>query len=101
MEALAGEEVKSQCILGSDIFFERLSPFLGDITKLREIPRTQRYVSRPSLDELFPEGASLDKRMRNELLREAHEHHGYSYSEMGRHVGLHYATISRLIRNSS
>jgi REP element-mobilizing transposase RayT len=92
------EDVKSQCILGSDKFFERLSLLLGDITKLKEIPRMQRYVSRPSLDELFRGEALLRKGKRNELLKRAHEQYGYSYSEIGRHVGLHYATISRLIR---
>jgi transposase len=38
------------------------------------------------------------KRERDELIRRAHRDYGYSYSEIGRHVGFHYATVSRLVK---
>jgi hypothetical protein len=80
-----------------EIFLEKLRPLLDDKSKLTEVPRVQRYVSRPSLDDLLPRDALPGKRERDELIRRAHRECGYSYSERGRHVGFHYATVSRLV----
>jgi putative transposase len=92
------KNVKSQCILGGDIFLEKLRPLLEDKLKLAEVPRIQRYASRPSLDDLLPRDALPGKKERDELIRKAHREYGYSYSEIGRHVGFHYATVSRLVK---
>ena len=94
----AWEKVKSQCILGGEKFLEKLRPLLDDKSKLTEVPRVQRFVSRPSLDDLLPRDALPGKRERDELIRRAHREYGYSYSEIGRHVGFHYATVSRLVK---
>jgi len=81
-----------------EIFLEKLRPLLDDKSKLTEVPRVQRYVSRPSLDDLLPRDALPDKGERDELIRRAQREYGYSYSEIGRHVGFHYATVSRLVK---
>ena len=47
---------------GGEIFLEKLRPLLDDKSKLTEVPRVQRYVSRPSLDDLLPRDALPDKR---------------------------------------
>ncbi len=92
------DELKSQCILGSDKFIAWLRPALQDKAELKEIPRLQRFASRPPLDNLFPKHCSLGKLKRDELMKKAHLEFGYSFSEIGRHVGLHYSTVSRVAR---
>ena len=89
------EEVKGQVLLGSEAFIERLTPQLQECST-REIPKRQRLVHRPSLKTLL---VGVDsKTARNIAMAHAYLKHGYTLSEISRAVGLHYATISRLIK---
>ena len=90
------EEVRGQVLLGSERFIERLAPGLRDKRLLKEIPRRQRFAARPTLSQLFGARTRAERVRRNEAIRRAHLDHGYSLTEIGRAVGLHYATISRL-----
>ena len=89
------EEVKGQVLLGSEAFIERLAPQLQECST-REIPKRQRLVHRPSLRTLL--AGTDSKTARNIAMAQAYLKHGYTLSEIGRDVGLHYATISRLIK---
>ncbi len=90
------EEVRGQVLLGSERFINRLAPGLRDKRLLKEIPRRQRFAARPTLSQLFGTRTRTNRVRRNESIRRAHLDHGYSLTEIGRAVGLHYATISRL-----
>jgi putative transposase len=92
------EDLKSQCILGGEDFLARIKPALEDKSQLKEIPRCQRLISRPSLQELLASEACSGRERRNELMKKAHLEYGYSFAEIGRQVGLHYATVSRIVR---
>jgi len=85
-----------QYLLGEEPFLERLLPYLKEKTALTEIPRVQRFAVRPTLDRLLPRVQSGLKRDR--AIAEAHVHHGYSQQEIAAHVGLHYSTVSRIVR---
>ena len=88
------EEVKGQMLLGSEAFVERLAPQLQGCSTA-EIPKRQRLVHRPSLKTLL---AGADSRtVRNDAMARAYLTHGYTLTEISRAVGLHYATISRII----
>lgn len=90
------EYVQGQVLLGSERFVEHLLPGLRDKRQFKEIPREQRFATRPKLSRLF--GArTADRTGRNEAICRAHHEHGYSLSEIGRVVGLHYSTISRIV----
>ncbi|WHZ29946.1 MAG: transposase [Nitrospira sp.] len=91
------EQVRGQVLLGNERFVERLAPQLRDKRPLKEISRQQRFATRPPLRHLFPAGSRADRTWRNEAIRRAHLEHGYSLSEIGRAVGLHSSTISRLV----
>ena len=67
---------------------------------IQEIPRSQRYATRPALNVLFPEGIERDKKKMLKRLAEAIEKHGYRQSEIARQTGVHYSTISRWLRES-
>jgi REP element-mobilizing transposase RayT len=92
------EELKAQCILGSRKFIEKIKPALKNKSMLTEIPKRERFVFRPSLDQLLSEGRWKDKEGRNEAIVSAHLEYGYSLSEIARDLGLHYTTISKIVK---
>ena len=88
--------LKGQILLGSETFIEKLAPQLKASETIAEIPKRQRRLHRPSLKSLL---AGMDsKAARNQALARAYLEHGYTLAEIGREVGLHYATISRIIK---
>jgi hypothetical protein len=91
------ENVQGQVLLGGEAFVERLAPGLRERRPIKEIPRKQRFATRPPLDSLFGARVLGSRSRRNEAIRRAHLEHGYSLSEIGRVVGLHYSTISRIV----
>ena len=91
-------EVRGQALLGEEDFVEKLADRLKKHQDIPEIPRSQRYATRPLLSVLLPEGIVNDQRKLMKRLSEAVERHGYRQSEIARHVGVHYSTISRWLR---
>ncbi|NTV03186.1 MAG: addiction module toxin RelE [Chlorobiaceae bacterium] len=83
-------------IIGSESFRMNMIPYLTGAGKDREIPREQRLVARPSLEELFKDKSPL-KAERNRLIVSAFMEYGYTQKEIAVQTGLHYTTISRLI----
>ncbi len=47
------EGVKGQSILGSDEFVEELIRYVKGLEGIKEIPKSQRYINRPTLKEMF------------------------------------------------
>ncbi len=92
------EELKAQCILGSREFVEKLKPGLKDKSMIKEIPREQRLAFRPLLEELLPPDQVAEKQERNKAIEKAYFGYGYTFSEIAKHLGLHYATIGRIIK---
>jgi putative transposase len=101
LEGLRGESpwaaLRGQVALGARDFVEALAPLLEAKAAAREIPKRQRGAGRPDLATLLPPEQLSDRGRRNEAMRQAHLDHGYSLAEIGRHVGLHYATVGRII----
>ena len=69
---------------------------LNDKERLDEIPRAQRMLYRPTLPTLFNNTKNKDER--GCLIHAAHMVHGYTLSEIAKHVGLHYATVSKIVK---
>jgi len=87
------EQLKNQIFLGPAPFVEALQRQVGGNRRLSEVPRSQRRpVARP-LAWYFQQHPSRDQ-----AVVEAFRSGGYSMREIGEHVGLHYSTISRIIR---
>lgn len=87
-------KLKGQILLGSDQFIEKMHSLFNTVEEVKEIPKQQRLLNRPSLDRLLLKTG--DKVQRNSAIREAHIKHLYSLSEIGRFVGLHYTTVSKI-----
>jgi REP element-mobilizing transposase RayT len=82
------EDLKGQIYLGTKAFVESL-PIRSE---LKEIPRRQRLVSRPSLAKIFRNAED------NAMIFEAYREHGYTMKEIADHLVIHYATVSRRLR---
>jgi len=92
-------DVKGQVILGEDEFVDGLADHLKKHKHVPEIPRSQRYANRPTLEKIFQESILKDRKKRDRKMAEAVEKHGYRQSEIARHLGLHTSTVSNLVRN--
>lgn len=92
-------DVKGQVILGEDEFVDSLADHLKEHKHVPEIPRSQRYANRPTLDTIFNESILKDRKKRDRKMVAAVEKYGYRQSELARHLGLHTSTVSNLVRN--
>jgi len=88
------EGVQAQVLLGEEDFVEKLKGYVKGYEEIREIPRSQRYLSRPALKTLFEGKQSKTKR--DSLIVRAVHRYGYSQREVADVLDLHYATVSRL-----
>src|SRR3989337_2870238 len=91
------ENLRGQILLGDDKFVVRLEPYLKDVQEVREVPRVQRLVNRPLLEELFRDIKGKSKSIRDKMIREVHLSYGYMLVEIARVAGLHYTTVSRIV----
>ncbi|NMC95195.1 MAG: transposase [Syntrophorhabdus sp.] len=89
-------ELKGQIFLGDSQFIRRIKTSLPH--DLREIPRSQRFAERPPLSDLASRLTVPDKTARNKTMYEAHVRYGYTLKEIGDQAGVHYATVSRIIK---
>jgi len=94
------DDVKGQSILGDGDFVNRLIDYARGYEGVKEIPKIQRYLNRPSLTEIF-KNTRGEKRKRDTGIAEAVKRWGYSEREVADYLGLHYSTVSRLIRKEA
>lgn len=87
-----------QILLGTDSFLQKFGELLKGKEVLKEVPRVQRYVARPSLGEMFEEGKTKDRRAKAEAIYNAYSHYGYTLKEIGEYLGVHYSTVGRAIK---
>jgi len=100
------KDVKAQSILGEDGFVERLSDYVKGYKDIPEIPKSQRYMNRPRLEEIFSKGILRDRRKRDGKIAKARdgkiakaiEAYGYTQREIADYLGMHFTSISRIMR---
>lgn len=90
------EETRGLIALGDDGFIKLISTHLQGAEELKEFSRAQRFVARPELEAMF--GGVSNKVDRNLIMVKAVRNHGYSQKEVALYLGLHYSTVSRLIK---
>jgi REP element-mobilizing transposase RayT len=89
-------KVKGQSLLGGEEFVRRLLPYVRGREAVKEFPRSERYVARPSLAKLFSARVLGTKARRDRAIAAAVERFGYTQKAVADFLGLHYSTISRL-----
>jgi putative transposase len=92
------KKVRGQSILGEADYAEQIMEYIKGQRDKQEIPKQQRYLNRAGLAYLFPDQRKKDRAKRNKLMYNAIVEHGYSQKEIADYLGLHYSTISRLIK---
>ena len=90
------EDVKGGVVLGGKEFIEKIQEHLNKKDNFKEIPSRERYLNRPSLKCIFSGFKGLKDR--NAKIYLAHQKHGYTLTEIGVHLGLHYSVISRAFK---
>jgi hypothetical protein len=92
------EKVKAQSILGREDFGEGIEDYVRGYKDIPEIPKSQRYMNRPILEIFFADELIGDKKRRDKRIVEAVEEFGYSQKEVAEHLGMHFSSISRIMR---
>ena len=89
-------ELKGQTLLGGEDFIQQMTPRLQEHASEHEVPKHQRMIHRPMLEQLFADIKT--KADRNEAMARAYLEYGYTQAEISIELELHYATVSRLIK---
>ena len=91
-------EERSGLWIGSEGFGDRLQELARDKEDVREHPKRQRRPGRHELDEYLPVDACEDRAARNEAIYWAYTEGRFTQREIGDHLGLHYVTVSCIVR---
>ena len=83
--------------MGRDDFVAKIRGLLGGKEEIKEIPRVERFATRPRLSQIF--GERRDRRERDRRLYTAHITYGYNLKEIGDYLGIHYSTVSKALKN--
>ena len=91
------KDMRGEMLLGSQTFIEKHKKLITEKEEIKEIPKAQRYATRPSLDEIFKK-AEQDKASIDRAIYNAYTAYGYRLKEIGDHLDVHYSTVSRAIK---
>ncbi len=89
------EELKNQVFLGNDKFVEKMQTLIDPGKRLDEVPLTQKRGVAKSLDNYKRESATRD-----EAINKAYQSGDYKMVELADYFGLHYSSVSKIIRRS-
>lgn len=92
------KNLKGGVFLGSEEFVEKFSELVKEKGDIKDIPRTQRYVTRPTLEKIFTPSVLNNKDKRNKKIYEAIKKYGYFQSEVGRFLNKRPSTVSKIFR---
>jgi len=87
--------IKGQLFLGQENFTDEIKQLIRGKKNLKEITRKQRYVTRLPLNEILK---YKDKKSKNQTMYEAHQQYGYTLKDIAEYIGVHYTTVSRVIK---
>lgn len=85
------ERLQGQIYLGGKDFVRRHQPD----RLIREVPRRQTQAHRPPLAELFKGKGDVRR-----AILEAYRRYGYRMVEISEHLGVHYSTVSRRLKQA-
>ena len=85
------EHLEGQIYLGSEEFIAEHQPGRA----INEVPRRQTQAKRPQLKDVFERRGG-----EAQLIYVAYREYGYRLQEIARHLGVHYATVSRRLKQA-
>ena len=84
--------VRYQLLLGSKEFLDHHKAYLGEPNK------GKTHEDRIPLEQLFGDESGTNRSKRDQNICQAHLQHGYTLTEVGRHLGLHTSTVSKILK---
>jgi len=87
------KQAKGQILLGSEDFITKMDQLIKQKEKLSEIPRSQLYAARPTLDKIFQ-----GKDKKESKIYRASQAYGYTLKKIAEFLGVHYTTVSKIIK---
>jgi putative transposase len=94
------EDLKGQSLLGEEEFVDGLIDYLSPYKNVPEIPRSQRFANRPSLEKMFTPDVINKRQKRNRAIAVAIEKHGYRQREVAEYLGMYFTSISRTVNSA-
>src|ERR1043166_9032286 len=86
---------------GDGSFVQTHRPHLERVRNVREIPKRERFADRPLLEAVLHRSEQTSRDARNESIRRAYLDHSYGMAQIGRSIGLHPSTISKIVRGAA
>ncbi len=94
------KKVVGQIYYGSQRFVDELQILAENKQHLKEIPKIQRIAGRPSLETLWSgKQEEQNKAERNRQVYAAHVKYCYTLKEIADFLGIHYSTVSKIVKN--
>ena len=90
--------VRAGSVFGDDDFVESLGEYVKGKKQIPEIAKSQRFMNKPPLGDLFRSEVLGDKRKRDKKIRKAVLEHGYTQREVANHLGIHFTSVSRILK---
>ena len=91
------QEFGDEIVVGSELYRSNVRELIGTTMHGIVVPRSYRALARPPLGKLLC-GLGEDLDRRNQMIIRAQVVYGYQQSEIGRALGLHSNTISKITR---
>jgi CRP-like cAMP-binding protein len=82
--------------LGDEMLLDKLFLMPKEKNASKEVPRIQRFADRPSLESVL--AGTPGREGRDRSIGKACLEFGYSQAQVAPATGLHYSTVSRIIR---
>lgn len=89
-------DLRGRMILGREGFVEKIKGLLKEKEEIKEIPIIERFAARPTLTCVF--GKTVDRSERDSNIYVAHIKYGYSLKAIGDFLGIHYSTVSKVLK---
>jgi REP element-mobilizing transposase RayT len=83
------------------VFSRKIRPILDMRNSFGPVPRNQRILSRPELENLFNGNEFGDLVKRNRIIRDAFELYAYTQNEIAAFLGLDRTTISKIVSKTN
>jgi len=90
--------VRAQSVIGDDDFVDGLDDYVKGRKQIPEIAKSQRFMNKPSLRDIFRLEVLGDRRERDKRIGKAVWEHGYTQREVADHLGIHFTSVSRILR---
>lgn len=91
--------LKNRIFLGSDRWVQQVSLKKEVKINCKEIACQERYFGRPELKKVF--SGLTTKHQRNKLIYKAHKQYGYTFTDIGKYLNIHYSAVSRAFKKQA